>query len=319
MGISKITTLELEELRVRVLALGKIEHRIIELEDDITGKVKELSKLEKKFKSEHIDVERLKNDSLYTTLYRIIGKYEDKLEKEEKELLEAKLSLDEMNESIAYLRLELEKYTSKRDITRREEIEYRLIMNERKAIVEQSSNNEKFLGYIAIEEKIDNLEESKVHIKEAISAAYDVYRTASQAASHLGSADSIATYDIFFKGGILTHMAKYEHIDDASKLLNELQAKIRTLSKELNDIKAHMNLSIDISSGDRLVDYWFDNIFTDYSIRTKIRDNKDEIDKLVVSVSKTINKLEKRLTDVDGDIARERHRLEKLLIEIDFS
>ena len=106
-----------------------------------------------------------------------------------------------------------------------------------------------------IEQKIAALEAQKREIKEAISAGYSARGTADRILSELESADGWNTWDMFGGGGIITHMAKHSHLDEAQDLVSDLQSKLRRFKTELADIQitANMQVNIDASCGLRTI------------------------------------------------------------------
>jgi hypothetical protein len=61
-------------------------------------------------------------------------------------------------------------------------------------------------------------------------------------------------------------MAKYYLIDSAVESFHRLSSQLRDLKAELNDVEGlTASRLIEISSSQRTVDFWFDNIFTGLS------------------------------------------------------
>ena len=73
-------------------------------------------------------------------------------------------------------------------------------------------------------------------IREVMSAASRAKSTALSAQESLKSAQGWATYDAFTRGGIISHVAKYSHIDNAERNFSVLSSQLRVLRKELGDV-----------------------------------------------------------------------------------
>ena len=75
-------------------------------------------------------------------------------------------------------------------------------------------------------------------------------------------------------GGLIADFAKYNKVDEAQKITNEIRAASNSMNKELSDVKIQFQSDIDtIDGGVRGFDMFFDNIFTDWSVRDRIEDN----------------------------------------------
>ena len=112
-------------------------------------------------------------------------------------------------------------------------------------------------------------------------------------------------------------MAKYSHIDEAEASFNILSHNLRELKSELADVQG---LSVsgltEISSGQRTLDFWFDNIFTDLSVRGQIQDNAEQINQLIRSINKAISALELKRSEMERALEQNRRSEEELLLSI---
>ena len=312
-----LVSMELTELRDRVLALPALEKRMGFMLDEIRKAEADVSALLRQYERESRDVEQIQKTSFSSFLLKLTGRYEDKLEKEQREEINAKIAYDnavtrlngliqtkdELDSRISVLRSETRKYQAELDGRRKElsgklsepnGVLYAEIENERKEIVSQMTE-----------------------IEEALKVAARAKSTAQITAKSLDSAEGWATFDAFTRGGLITHMAKYSHIDDAEKNFNVLSNNLRELKTELSDVQG---LTIDglneISSGQRAVDFWFDNIFTDLSVRSQIKDNIEQIRRLLGSINKVESILKAKLTEKEKEFAANRRREEELLLQI---
>lgn len=277
-----------------------------------------LTVLTTKYESEQYDVEKLKKDSLSTLMIKLFGKYEDKFEKESKEMLDAKLKLDEASTRLLELEDEYETVNNRLIELRRSKITYDLELKKREETAKNTLLEEGSKEYKEVLEKIDTCRKEKIEIEEALTAARRAYSVAESAKIHLEKAESHATYDVWFKGGIINHMLKYGNIDEAENYINRLSSCLKELEKELSDININNSPQIEgISGSQRAVDLWFDNIFTDLNVRDKIRGNIHEINSTMSTIHKITRKLEERKIDVLRRISAFEGEKEKLLLSIE--
>ena len=99
----------------------------------------------------------------------------------------------------------------------------------------------------------------------------------------LGSADSWSAYDTWFGGGLVSSSIKHDRIDAAGRLIAAAQDALVDLARELADVESVAGLRADlgISPTARTFDVWFDNVFSDLSVRSSIKDSQVRVDAAV--------------------------------------
>lgn len=112
-----------------------------------------------------------------------------------------------------------------------------------------------------------------VEAREAIVAGEQAAGSLERARRVLGSAGDWATYDTFFGGGMLTDMVKYDRMDEAQGLLRQADQALRHLAVELADVGVTAVVhGLTVDGLTHTFDVWFDNIFTDWSVKSRIGD-----------------------------------------------
>ena len=137
-------------------------------------------------------------------------------------------------------------------------------------------------------------------VREALVAAERAEGRLEAARRTLGSAGDWATYDTFLGGGLITDMVKYDRMDQAQRLLHEADQALRQLSVELADLG--MNAAVHGLAVDgltRTFDVWFDNIFSDWSVRSRITDAAKGAD----SAASTVHQIRVRLVGEERGLA----------------
>ncbi len=229
------------------------------------------------FHKEKEDVERLEKQSLSTFVQNILGTYDEKLEKEKKEEVQAKIELDRAATLLegAHELLDI----LDEEILRREE-ELNLLredlMRTNSFFKEKVTQQEKELLKLKQEEK---------EIKEAITAGEYVLDEIDGVLKELDSANSMATWDMFTDNFFIDLM-KYDKIDNAEKELAYLERALDRYQKELKDVDLETSLAYEeLSQMSRAFDIFFDNIFSDWNTRDTIRRN-------IVMLENMINEVE---------------------------
>jgi len=308
--------MDIIELRNRIQSLPTLESRMSNLQKELQQAHDDVSRLSRQYEQERGDVEKLEKESLSSFLLKLVGKYDDKLEKEQKEEISAKLEYDRASSRLESLTSERDSLKSRIDELRADEKKYQAELNSRRSELSRLTGADAD-RYAELEKDRKTIIAQMTEIREAMSAAARAKSTALSAQESLKSAQGWATYDAFTRGGIISHIAKYSHIDSAEQNFSILSSQLRSLRKELGDVNG-MNTSglSEISSTQRAVDFWFDNIFTDLSVRGQIKDNATEINRLLRSISTVESALKSKQREHERKLAANRSEEESLLVAL---
>lgn len=114
--------------------------------------------------------------------------------------------------------------------------------------------------------------------QEAAAAAATASTLIQRAYESLSSAGSWSTYDTFFGGGFFSSMIKHDKLDAAAADITQIHHALTRLRAELADIGADTDLTVDLPSATlRGLDIWFDNIFSDWMVDSRIRASRDAV------------------------------------------
>jgi len=309
--------MQILELRDRVLTLPALEKRLAALTQELQNANDEVSNLLRQYKRESLDVERMQQDSFSAFLLRLIGKYEDKLEQEQREEINAKIAYDRAAAHLDHLVREKDALASRISALRADEKTYQRELENRRHELSGKFSQPDGIRYAELEKERNAIISQMTEIEEALRAASRALSTAEKIANSLDSARGWATYDAFTRGGIISHMAKYSHIDEAEANFNVLSHNLRELKSELSDVQGLTVSGLtEISSGQRTLDFWFDNIFTDLSVRGQIRDNAEQVAQLITSIRNAEAMLQAKLRELESALEKNRRNEEELLLSI---
>lgn len=305
------------ELRDRVLTIPSLENRMTILQREIQKAEGEAAGLLRQYEQEHRDVECIQKESLSTFILKAIGKYEDKLEKEQREEINAKLAYDRATTRCESLAQEKNELSSRISILRGEEQAYQTELTIRRRELANKLSEPEGARYTELESERKAIISQITEIKEALGATARVKLSAQSILKSLNSAEGWATFDAFTRGGIVSHIAKYSHIDSAERDFHTLSSQLRDLRTELNDVDGLTASGLsEISSVQRTVDFWFDNIFTDLSIHGQIKDNIEQISRLLGNINNAESALKSKLSEQELKFVHNRHCEEELLLSI---
>ncbi|KRF36828.1 hypothetical protein [Nocardioides sp. Soil805] len=156
------------------------------------------------------------------------------------------------------------------------------------------------------EAELAQLDEAAVAAQHALGALREADR-------HLGSAGSWSTYDTFFGGGMVTDMVKYDRLDKAGQVIRQADSALGHLATELADVGLHAVGGIQVDQMTQFFDVWFDNIFSDWAVRDRIRQASDRVRSATAGVGETLEVLVRRRDAALEDLHRLRAEREQLL------
>ena len=266
------------------------------------------------FRKEQEDVEKLEGRSLANYFFQVVGKLDEKLDQERKEAYAAKVKLDAAERELSGIEADISDIQSQLNEIRVAEDQYKEELEKKHAAL-KASGTPAADEIIGLEQKIAALEAQKREIKEAISAGYSAKGTADQIISELESADGWNTWDILGGGGIITHMAKHGHLDEAQELVSQLQSKLRRFKTELADIQITADMQVNVDGFLRFADYFFDGLFADWAVGDRISQSQSSVSGTKRQIERTLDKLRDMEKGSDQGIASVKSQLDDLIVK----
>lgn len=308
---------KLREIFNKLNELPVLEERMRKLMNQINEAEIAAELLKNKYNSESLDVEKLLKESFSVKLLQFIGRYEGKLTKEKQEELAAKLEYDKSCARIDQLYTQRDELSVRINSLKNDQQLYKNELERRREEILRNVNNERFMRYKKLEDRISELSRQNIEIDEALKAADKTIAIAKDAEDNLSSAEGWATYDVWTKGGIFSHMAKYDRIDSAEAAFGMLEDQLKDLHKELADVNIHGSSElIYVDSTTRAIDFWFDNIFTDINVRSMIQENISKLNELYEQIDSVKRTLEQNKIDIHNELDRLEKEKDELLIAV---
>ena len=302
--------MDLPDIKDRILALPALEKRRVLMREEINKAEREVAELRRKHESGSQGLERLQSESFSNFLLRLMGRYDNKLEKEQRKEINAKIDYDRAVTHLEHLQSETRELTGRINDLKREETAYQKELDRRRQALSAKLTQPEGARYAALTAARENIISQQTDMEETLKIVGRAKSTAAQVSKSLRSAKGWATFDAVTRGGLITHAAKYSHIDKAESLFNTLSHHLRELRSEL-----HGTVWLtEISSGQRFVDFWFDNIFTNLSVRQKIAGNETKIRELHQHLTRLEKELEIRIQGKARDYEENRQQEEALLL-----
>lgn len=114
---------------------------------------------------------------------------------------------------------------------------------------------------------------------EAKIASGNLLKKINEAEVLLKKARNWGIWDIL-GGGLLVSFIKRSRINQANQTLREVSDAMKIFLKELNDVDDDFDLDLNASSMEYLFDTWFDNIFTDMFVQSKLNNQLKNLNNL---------------------------------------
>ncbi len=304
---------DLRQLQEKVALKKQLEAKLSDLQKQRKVFDKQVIELRAVYQSEQEDVEKLEGKSLANYFYQIIGKLDDKLTEERRQAAAARVKLDAVERELAAVDCEIrEIQTQLRELYGCENA-YASALQKKRAEV-KGSGTPAGTQILELEEKLAFLESQKREIREAQSAGRDALHAADAVLSELKSAQDWNTWDMFGGGGIITHMAKHGHLDDAQANIMALQGTLRRFKTELADIDIQANMQVNVDGFLRFADYFFDGLFADWAVGDRISESRSSVMSVYHKIQQAMDKLTGMDRTADREIAALKAKLEELVI-----
>lgn len=272
-----------------------------------------LPELETEAAREQEDVERMESGGITSFFYNVIGKSEEKLEKERREAWEAQTKYQEALRTLQNLYKENEDISAALALCGDVEAEYKKAFSEKRQMLLNSSGaaGQKLR---ALEEDARQLKALAREIQEARSAGNLVLDQVAEIEKTLQGASNWGMVDMF-SDSFISDMAKYGKLDEAKRLLRDLNRLLADYRRELKDLNVNMNISADIGGGMQFADIFFDNIFTDSMTLSRIDNIKRQVRDIRYQVERHGELVERKRQSVTSTLSQKRKEAEQVIID----
>lgn len=295
----------------------KGEHqRLTERRDKISANIATmehlLPELERSVRAERADVDRMESGGLTSFVYGILGRQEEKLDKERREAAEAERKYADALRTLQGLHKELEDLNAAIAALGGAAEAYRRAFGEkRQRMLEGNTPGGQRLR--RLEEEARQLRAVEKELIEAQNAGEMVLSKVSDIEDSLQSASNWGMVDMF-SDSFFADMGKYGKMDDAQRQMEELNRLLGRFSRELQDLNVNFDLSADIGGGMRFADFFFDNIFTDAMAYQRIEKLRDQVRNVRFQTEKYMDMLSRKRSSLQTTLEEKRKEAEELIL-----
>ena len=305
--------LELALAQQGVLNLRRIDAKTeslrrerITLEDNLAG-------LEKLLDKEDKDLERIENKGLTHLLYSVLGRLNEKIDKEQREAFSARMKYDQAEMDLSGVDKELADLTSERVQYTDCEQKYADLYEQKKAQLLQSGS-EPALQIAAGTAKLQAVRNNVNEIQEAITAGIASQDSLNEVLHSLSKAEDWGTWDLM-GGGLLCDLAKHSDIDDAQTEARQAQYLLRQFRTELVDVRIESDLQVEVGSFAKFADFFFDGLIADWCMQSQIHDSQANVESVEKQVEDVILRLRLLAENETADIMKLEQEIEKLVMD----
>lgn len=283
------------EYEILMLQLGSLARKLFNAEENLKTYQEELDKAVANLEKQNRDLDRLQGDSLSNTLLKFFGNFDRRYKKEYTEIIGAKVEFDK-----AYAM----KIASNRRI---KEIEFDIeekklrLRNIREEVLRKHPDMEQVIS--EQQQQILALQHEWKQTNEAQEAGFSVLESIADMVSTLDAAESISAWDLITDSKLILDFLKYDKLDVAEASVLHLEQMVHTFARELKELDYVYETDLEtISSTQRALDIFFENLFSDWGTKAIIEKNLENLKKLQDSVEQVM-----------AELAEKKHELETTL------
>ena len=298
---------QLQEQAARRRKLISVTQELRRQRETFSAQVRELQAA---MREEQADVDRLEGRSLAAFFYNVVGRMDEKLDRERRE---ARVKYDTAARELLETEAELRRSEAELDALQGCEERYQAALEEKSQAVKAAggADGEKLLE---LERHIAMLDSRKRELDEAVSAGTGALHTAEHILSSLDSAEGWGAWDLF-GGGLISDLAKHSHLDEAQNAIEQLQSWLRRFKTELADVAICADIQVNVDGFLRFADCFFDNLFTDWAVLDHIHQSQEQVRDIRNQIGSILSRLESALDSTQRDRAQSKERLARLVRE----
>lgn len=297
---------ESERVRLRIEALEKAEQTALST----------VHRLRQALQVEEADVERWSGKGFSPMLLALVGRLDDRREAENAEAEKAAVELASAEQRRAEIAEQLVQLRARRG-------EIRALsgqVDDRLAAVRAALGDTDPVGVdrlVALEQQSAEVDRLVLELTESAAAARRALASIAAASGSFESAGNWGVWDMV-GGGMISSMVKKERVREGLDGVDRVQSDLRRLEQELDDVRHAVPTSVpeglEIGSGAWTWDVWFDNIFSDLNMQSRIREMEGNLAHLAGKVRRIAAEIDEKVASTRIESARLRAEVSAVLL-----
>jgi hypothetical protein len=307
--------MNLKTLQTKKLNLEKKVSSLERLKEERNEAKVQMAQAMDIFKKESKDVEKMENSSLKSYIAMIAGRYGETLQKERQEMVEAKLKYDRAKEAFNKLDEKVKHHEGLKEELESVTRTYNEKLNDLKEKMIKEDPRFKKL-YENKRADYDKKSKELIELVEAIDAGSIVLKELNEAKKAFDSAANWGVFDMV-GGGLLATMAKHNKINEGKRILNSVSNSLKDFNRELKDVdqSKFIDMNIDLSDFLTFADYFFDGIFADFTVQSRINNVKSKIATGIREIQRINEKLIYEKQAIEEEKAKNEKALDTLIVK----
>ena len=303
-----------ERIRAASAALaerGRLARRVAHLHNELAEAEARVAELAARLDAERRDVARYAT-GVWAWLYDLFADGAARVEREEREAVEAALRHDEACALRDRLAAELREVEA-RAATLEGAAQELLAAREAKQAQLIASGDPRGEELAEVVAALGRADAERAALDEAVRAGELAEAAIARLAETLASARNWGTADLL-SDSLLVSWAKREKLDAAHQLAAAAQADLAVFQRELADVGATLDAELGaLAEHHRFLDTWFDNLFSDLSVQSRIAGAQETTARVARMVDERLADLRTRVHAVEARrLELERARADRL-------
>lgn len=249
---------------------------------------------------EEADVIRLEGGSFAAFYYNMIGRIDEKLDRERSEAFAARVKCDAAVRQLQNVERHLAACNAELNTLALCEEHYRFCLEEKAAAIKASAQPDG-LEILRLETLIQIQECRLKELNEATDAGKSAHFTAEAILSCLEHTAGMGSWDLL-GGGIMPESSGRDYWDHCQSLVEQLQGQLLHLRTEVTYIPVDAGLGDSLSGLTHFADLFFDGLFADWAaldrithLQSQVRMTHDQICKITERLAELLHSAEEEL------------------------
>lgn len=287
---------ELEVLRERIARHRKEQRMMEQLKKQEVACQQALSEYQLQYVKEQEEMDKLSHLSWSSLWAAAKGCLEEDLEREQAEVWAVQAKIQETHRQLEEIHREIEACRARVSADESCEVEYCDLLKRKETDYRRSDPN--FVARMAeLERRELAAATERRELNEALCVGGRVLEQMAAVFNRLENARNWSSWDIA-SNSVYADIMKYSNMDEAQRMIEELQSELRRYQAELVDVAqdASFILIMDVCTWG--IDICFDNVFAAWMVRDRIIQASNRLEEVQQRVQQTQGQLESRLEDV---------------------
>ena len=286
---------------------NRMKRRLEGAESQYKEAVRLRDRLHKQLSKEQQDVVKLGKFSFANKIKEWTGKWDEQMEKEINEVAEAELKYNEAEKTVTDLEAEVGRLRTEmnRDDFLYIDEDWADFLKEKETWIRQNDT--------VANGTLQKIADDRVRVRslvreidEAYEAGDKAKRALDAALDKLGNAEGLSMWDTFLGGGLIVSAMKYSEMNSSDDLVHRAQRALRHYETELMDVQNAATESFNVNHNDffTFTDIFFDNIFSDWAVHSRITDAKGKLNTVLHDVRRVQDQLRRKRDEAMEELNR---------------